>query len=113
MYYLCLLFKPNFSVETSWSDDCDSRSQVFEFIAGPSAHVQWAFASYYSLYIGPQWVEYHLLQFTKNSSAEQTYVDVSEWERRWHLYFEENTARQRIPRGSRGISMSYWTSSYS
>ena len=67
---------------TSLADEsiCQSRPQVIEYIAGPrSAHVQWAFASYYSLYFSPTWAEYHVVQFSQNSTSAVTQVPVDEW----------------------------------
>jgi len=61
--------------------DCILRPQVLEYIPGPrSGHVHWAFASYYSLYFGAPWAEYHLIQFLANSTHETTYIGIDEWE---------------------------------
>ena len=60
---------------------CDSRPQVVEFIPGPrSAHVHWAFASFYPLLFGAPWTEYHLVQYLSNSSQSVTYVGMDAWE---------------------------------
>lgn len=62
--------------------ECSSRPQVVEFIAGPrSGRVQWPFASYFGLYLGAHWVEYHLIQFHSNSTSAVTHLDMDEWER--------------------------------
>lgn len=75
--FAMILFMPH----TVGTNPCPSRPQVFEYIAGPrSAHVQWAFASYYSLYFAPTWVEYHVVQFTQKSTAQRTFVNMTEWE---------------------------------
>jgi len=59
---------------------CDAWAQVVEYIAGPrSAHVQWKLASYYGLYFGGPWTEYHLVQFHSNSTSAITFVDMAEW----------------------------------
>ncbi|CEG00897.1 Glycosyltransferase AER61, uncharacterised [Ostreococcus tauri] len=77
--FAMILFMPHLRNDEITS--CLSRPQVVEYIAGPrSAQVQWAFASYYSLYFAPSWVEYHIIQFTSNSTASETYVDMDEWE---------------------------------
>ena len=70
---------------------CQSRPQVLEYIPGPrSAQVHWAFASYYSLYFGAPWVEYHLVQFTANSTHEVTYVGIDDWEAAMGAIFAGN-----------------------
>ena len=71
--------------------DCDLRPQVLEYIPGPrSGHVHWAFASYYSLYFGAPWTEYHLIQFLANSTHETTYVGVEEWRTALDAVFSGN-----------------------
>jgi len=60
---------------------CESRPQVVEFIPGPrSGHVHWAFASFYQLWFGAPWTEYHLIQYLPNSSQAVTYVGMDAWE---------------------------------